>query len=76
MIENGKRPALDTAEALLKLATAGALPLGECCADAQARALRKIKSEMGMKEAQAPEARDKLMQIQGMLQDLTARKAA
>ncbi|MBR9826923.1 MAG: hypothetical protein GYB36_14160 [Alphaproteobacteria bacterium] len=76
MIDNGKRPALDTAQALLKLATAGALPLGECSGDAQARALRQIKSDMGMKEAQAPDARDKLMQIQVMLQDLTARKAA
>lgn len=75
-IEAGKRPALDTAEALLKLATAGALPLGDCSADAQARALRKIKSESGLKEAQAAEARPKLRQIQGMLEDLASRRAA
>ncbi len=76
MIDNGSRPALDTAQALLKLATAGALPLGECSADAQARALRKIKSERGMAEAQTADAREKLVQIQTMLQDLSSRKAA
>jgi len=75
-VEAGNRPALDTAEALLKLATAGALPLGQCSADAQARALRKIKSEAGLREAQTPEARDKLRQIQSMLEQLAGRKAA
>ena len=71
-VEAGPRPALDKAEGLLKLATAGALPAGQCRTDAQARALRQIKSEMGLKEAQAPEARPKLMNIQTMLQKLAS----
>ncbi len=75
-VEAGQRPALDTAEALLKLATAGALPLGDCSADAQARALRKIKSETGLREAQAADARDKLRQIQVMLEQLAQRSNA
>lgn len=71
-VEAGPRPALDKAEGLLKLATAGALPAGQCRTDAQARALRQIKSEMGLKEAQTPEARPKLMNIQTMLQQLAS----
>ena len=69
-VEAGPRPALDKAEGLLRLATAGALPVGECRNDAQARALRQIKSEMGLKEAATPEARPKLVNIQTMLQQL------
>ncbi|MDM7985124.1 MAG: hypothetical protein QUV02_11800 [Maricaulis sp.] len=71
-VEAGPQPALDKAAGLLKLATAGALPVGECRNDAQARALRQIKSEMGLKEAQAPDARDKLVNIQTMLQKLAS----
>ena len=71
-VEAGPQPALDKAAGLLKLATAGALPVGECRNDAQARALRQIKSEMGLKEAQAPDARDKLVNIQTMLQQLAS----
>lgn len=71
-VEAGPRPALDKAEGLLKLATAGALPAGQCRSDAQARALRQIKSEMGLKEAQAPDARPKLVNIQTMLQQLAS----
>ncbi|MBO6796024.1 hypothetical protein [Maricaulis sp.] len=71
-VEAGPRPALDKAEGLLKLATAGALPAGQCRTDAQARALRQIKSEMGLKEAQTPEARPKLVNIQTMLQQLAS----
>jgi hypothetical protein len=67
-VEAGDRPALDKATGLLKLATAGALPIGDCSADAQARALRQLKSEMGLSEAQNdPSAKGKLRQIQTML---------
>jgi hypothetical protein len=67
-VEAGDRPALDKAAGLLKLATAGALPIGDCSADAQARALRHLKSKMGLAEAQNdPAAKDKLRLIQRML---------
>lgn len=71
MVEGGNRPALDKATGLLRLATGGALPIGDCSADAQARALRHLKSTEGLSEAQADDGRPKLRQIQGMLQELT-----
>ncbi|MDF1769944.1 hypothetical protein [Maricaulis sp.] len=71
MVEGGDRPALDKATGLLRLATGGALPIGKCSADAQARALRHLKSAVGLSEAQAADGRPKLRQIQGMLQELT-----
>ncbi|OLF71456.1 hypothetical protein AWH62_13000 [Maricaulis sp. W15] len=75
MVEAGDRPALDKATGLLRLATGGALPIGNCSADAQARALRHLKSAVGLSEAQAEDGRPKLRQIQGMLQELSQRQA-
>ena len=75
MVEGGDRPALDKATALLRLATAGALPLGRCSQDAQARAVRHLKSAMGLAEAQDDEGRAKLKGIQALLQQLTAAQA-
>lgn len=72
MVESGDRPALDKASALLRLATGGALPLGRCSADAQARALRQLKSAAGLGEAQSAEGKPKLKAIQGLLQQLAA----
>jgi len=69
-VEKGPRPALDRAQALLKLAQAGALPKGECLRDAQARAMRLLKSEMGLKEAQSPDGRPKVQQIQQLMSQL------
>jgi hypothetical protein len=78
MVEAGDRPALDKASALLRLATGGALPLGRCSTDAQARALRQIKSAAGLSEAQTEDGRPKLKAIHGLLQQLAtqADKAA
>ena len=70
MVEAGDRPALDKASALLRLATGGALPLGRCSTDAQARALRQIKSAAGLSEAQTEDGRPKLKAIHGLLQQL------
>ncbi|WP_297736276.1 hypothetical protein [uncultured Maricaulis sp.] len=75
MVESGDRPALDKATGLLRLATGGALPIGNCSADAQARALRHLKSAVGLAEAQAEDGRAKLRNIQGMLQTLTNMQA-
>ncbi|MHA6287734.1 hypothetical protein [Maricaulis sp. CAU 1757] len=70
MVEGGDRPALDKATALLKLATGGALPLGQCSADAQARAMRQLKSTMGMQEAGTSDGKSKLRDIQSLFQQL------
>ena len=72
MVESGDRPALDKAAALLRLATGGALPIGRCSTDAQARALRQIKSAAGVSEAQNEDGRTKLKAIHGLLQQLAA----
>ena len=72
MVESGDRPALDKATALLRLATGGALPLGRCSSDAQARALRQIKSAAGASEAASDDGRPKLKAIHGLLQQLAA----
>ena len=76
MVESGDRPALDKAMALLRLATAGALPVGDCSTDAQARALRQIKSAAGLSEAAQDAGRDKLKSIQDMLVQLSQRSKA
>jgi hypothetical protein len=75
-VEAGARPALDKATAFLKLATAGALPVGECASDAQARALRHLQSQMGLAEAADEEAKPKLRAIQSMLGVIAAQKKA
>ena len=75
MVEAGDRPALDKATALLRLATAGALPVGRCSQDAQARALRQLKSATGLAEARQDEGRGKLKGIQTLLQQLAASEA-
>jgi hypothetical protein len=75
MVESGDRPALDKASGLLRLATGGALPIGNCSADAQARALRHLKSAVGLSEAQQDEGRGKLKDIQSMQQQLTSLQA-
>lgn len=75
-VEAGARPALDKAAAFLKLATAGALPVGECTSDAQARALRHLQSQMGLAEAADDEAKPKLRAIQSMLGVIAAQKKA
>lgn len=75
MVEAGDRPALDKATGLLRLATGGALPIGNCSADAQARALRHLKSAVGLSEAQAEDGRAKLRNIQDMLQSLANMQA-
>lgn len=75
-VDGGDRPALDKAMGLLKLATAGALPIGECSGDAQARALRHLKSQMGLSEARSdPEAKGKLRVIQSMLAQVQRQRA-
>lgn len=51
------------------------MPIGNCSADAQARALRHLKSAVGLAEAQAEDGRAKLRNIQGMLQTLTNMQA-
>ena len=75
-VEAGARPALDKATAFLKLATAGALPVGECTADAQARALRHLQSQMGLAEAADDEAKPKLRAIKSMLGVIAAQLKA
>lgn len=75
-VEAGDRPALEKAVAMLKLATAGALPEGQCTADAQARALRHLKSQMGLSEARSEEAKPKLRAIQSMLGQIAAQGKA
>mgnify|MGYP003635864886 CR=1 FL=1 len=75
-VEAGDRPALDKATGLLRLATAGALPAGQCSSDAQARAIRHLKSAGGMSEAQTEDGRAKLKLIQTMLVKMTPRADA
>jgi len=75
-VEGGNRPALDKATAFLKLATAGALPQGNCSADAQARALRHLKSQSGLNEAQDADTKHKLRAIQSMLGQIAAQQKA
>ena len=69
-IEAGQQSVLDRANGFLRLATGGALPHGDCLADAQARALRLIKSEAGLSEAEQVEGRPKLKRIKSMLGQL------
>ena len=73
-VENGDRPALERATALLKLATTGVLPKGECTTQAQTRALRLLRSEMGLKEAKADTDRTKLSEIENLLKTLIPAK--
>ncbi|SDM38950.1 hypothetical protein [Maricaulis salignorans] len=75
-VEAGDRPALDKATGLLRLATAGALPTGQCSSDAQARAMRHLKSAEGMSEAQTEDGRAKLKLIQTMLVKMAPRANA
>ncbi|WP_339744277.1 hypothetical protein [uncultured Maricaulis sp.] len=75
-VEAGERPALDKATGLLRLATAGALPVGQCCSDAQARAVRHLKSAGGMSEAKTDDGKAKLQQIQAMLIQMAPRANA
>jgi hypothetical protein len=75
-IEGGAQPVLDRAAGLMRLATAGAMPQGDCTADAQARALRLLRSPQGAQEAQAPDAKSKLMDIQTMLASLSQQQPA
>ncbi len=73
-VENGDRPALDRATALLRLATTGVLPKGDCITQAQTRALRLLRSEMGLKEAKADTDRTKLSEIEYLLKTLVPAK--
>lgn len=75
MVEGGDRPALDKATAMLKLATGGALPVGQCSSDAQARAMRLLKSAMGLNEAQQADGKDKLRNIEAMFKQLETARA-
>jgi hypothetical protein len=75
-VEGGDRPVLDKVTGLLRLATGGALPIGECSNDAQARALRHLKSQTGLAEAQTPDAKHKLRGIQSMLGQIAAQAKA
>jgi hypothetical protein len=75
-VEAGDRPALDKATGLLRLATAGALPIGQCSSDAQARAVRHLKSAVGMSEAKTDEGKAKLVLIQTMLIQMAPRASA
>lgn len=69
-IATSSQPVLNRCGALLKLAAQGVLPQGRCMADAQSRTMRLLASEMGRKEAQAPEANAKLEEIQTLLAEL------
>lgn len=75
-IEGGGQPVLDRAAGLMRLATAGAMPKGDCTADAQARALRLLRSPKGAEEARSPEAKPKLQDIQTMLASLSQQASA
>lgn len=75
-VEAGDRPALDKATGLLKLASAGALPQGQCAADAQARAIRLLRSSGGQSEARSDGGKAKLQQIQAMLVQMAPRASA
>ncbi|WP_339739269.1 hypothetical protein [uncultured Maricaulis sp.] len=75
-VEAGDRPALDKATGLLRLATAGALPVGQCSSDAQARAMRHLKSAGGMNEAKTDDGKAKLQLIQNMLLKMAPRASA
>ncbi|WP_203290816.1 hypothetical protein [Maricaulis parjimensis] len=74
MVEAGDRPALDKAMGLLRLATAGALPMGHCCGDAQARAIRHLKAAVAHSETLSDEGRAKLKGIQMLMKQLDAAK--
>lgn len=76
VVEAGDRPALDKATGLLRLATAGALPVGQCSSDAQARAVRHIKSAGGVSEAKTDDGKAKLQAIQTMLIQMAPRASA
>lgn len=69
-LEEARRPPLDSARALLKLAASGVLPQGRCCEDAKARALRLIGGQMGRAAAAQPENRAVLTEIQGLMATL------
>lgn len=71
-VANSDRPALDRVTSLLKLATTGVLPQGECTTDAQARALKLLKSEEGLSEARADGERVKLGEIETLMKALAA----
>jgi len=74
MVESGDRSCLDKATALLRLATGGALPLGHCCSDAQARAIRHLKFAVSQNETLSDEGRAKLKGIQILMKQLDAAK--
>ena len=74
MVEAGDRPSLDKATALLRLATGGALPMGHCCTDAQARAIRHLKMAVSHNETLSEEGRAKLKGIQMLMKQLDAAK--
>ncbi|MAK63334.1 MAG: hypothetical protein CMF75_01110 [Maricaulis sp.] len=74
MVEAGDRPCLDKATALLRLATGGALPVGHCSTDAQARAIRHLKMAISRNETLSDEGRAKLKGIQMLMKQLDAAK--
>ncbi len=71
-LEDARRPPLDSARALLKLAASGVLPQGRCCEDAKARALRLLGGQMARSAATQPENREVLSDIQGLMAQLQA----
>ncbi|MEE2565192.1 hypothetical protein [Hyphobacterium marinum] len=75
-VADGDRPALDRAAALLKLATTGILPKGDCTTFAQTKALRLLRSDTGLKEAQADTDRAKLSEIETLLKTLAPKDEA
>tara|TARA_R110002073_G_scaffold18767_7_gene69147 strand:+ start:9913 stop:11616 length:1704 start_codon:yes stop_codon:yes gene_type:complete len=73
-VASGDRPALDRASALLKLATTGILPSGDCSTFAQVKAMRLLRSDMGLAEAKADTDRAKLSEIEDLLMTLSIQK--
>lgn len=71
-VANSDRPALDRVTSLLKLATTGVLPAGECVAAAQVKAMKLLRSEAGLEEARADGERVKLAEIETLMKLLAA----
>lgn len=74
-IADSSQPVLHRCSALLKLAAEGMLPQGRCLADAQARAMRLLGSEMGRAEAARAESAPKLREIKILISELAPPEA-
>ncbi len=71
-LANTSRPPLESARALLKLATSGVLPKGQCCETARSQALRLLSSEMGKAAAKESDNRPVLTEIQCLMGQIEA----